>query len=136
MSEFEDLWIMERSGLTIFEKVSNVAIDGQLFGGFMSAINTFASQIDEKGLSNIHTGKKLIVFHKTDRLVYIAGFDEKIKPKDAQKVIIQIADKFNKMFPPSFFDHWKGNLAPFEQFGEQLTAESGNAIGKMAQALW
>jgi hypothetical protein len=135
-AQIKDFYIMFKTGLTIFEHVQNQNIDGQLFGGFISAINTLATQFDKQGLSSFVTGKRFFLMHKTTDLIFIAAFEPTVKSKDAQKALLDIVEQFTRMFPPSFFEHWQGNLSPFKKFGDEFLINPIDPTKRLMQALW
>ena len=47
----QDLWILEDSGIVLFHRVFDEKVDANLFGGLLSALNSFAEEISKSGLS-------------------------------------------------------------------------------------
>ena len=55
----QDFWILEsESGIVLFHRVIDNQLDVQLFGGLMSALNTFAELLANGGISSFELSKK------------------------------------------------------------------------------
>jgi hypothetical protein len=132
-----DLWILTDTGLVIYERVKNPQVDAQLFGGLFSALEIMAKQIDQAGISSLSIGNMTIHLKQKNRLIFIATFYAKLKSKEINQAMESIINDFILMFPPSFFQNWKGNLNLFEKFNEKLESNQINqyAVEKL-MSIW
>ena len=135
MKILRDLWIMDASGTVLFKRVFEEKINEQLFGGFMSALNTFASQIDKDGLSSFDVGNRKFILLKHEKLFFIANFDSKVNPKKAQKELQDIADKFLQAYTVAIIA-WDGNVKTFEDFSTKIQDSLEDVIGNFQKAFW
>ena len=55
---------MSEEGIVLFSRVFNPKVDDQLFGGLMSALNTFAESLSDGGLSNFELSDKRFALMK------------------------------------------------------------------------
>ena len=62
MPILQDIWILSHSGTVLFSRVFEPQMENQLFGALMSALNTFAEQLADGGLSNFELSEKKFVF--------------------------------------------------------------------------
>jgi hypothetical protein len=63
----DELWIITEHGLTLYNKKNREECDNDLFGGFISAINAFASEIGMRNVQSIQGENfKLTLAHYED----------------------------------------------------------------------
>ena len=74
-----DLWIITEDGIVLFNRVYNPQIETQLFGALLSAINTFAEEVSEGGLSHFELSNKQFVLLKKHTILFIANSPKKVK---------------------------------------------------------
>lgn len=135
MKILQDLWIMDPTGAVLFKRVFEEKINEQLFGGFMSALNTFASQIDQNGLSSFDIGNKKFILLKKDNLFFISNFDSNVNPKRASKELEDIAQKFLSAYPVDILT-WDGDVKKFEGFDKKIQDSLEDVIGNFQKAFW
>ncbi|MEJ2251559.1 MAG: hypothetical protein P8Y97_18125 [Candidatus Lokiarchaeota archaeon] len=55
----QDIWILnQNSGVVLFHRVFDETVDVQLFGGLMSALNSFAEVLSQEGLTSFDLSSK------------------------------------------------------------------------------
>ena len=91
---FDDLWILTGSGVVVFDHVVDVQLKSQLFGALMSALNSFAEQLAEGGLSNFELSEKLFIIMKKNEFLFVASTTKKIKEKTVIDQLENIAIHF------------------------------------------
>jgi hypothetical protein len=123
-------------GVVIFKRVYDERVDSQLFGGFMSALNSFASQIDEGGISNFELGTKKFILRRKNDLVFIANCDTKEKNKNAEKELENVVERFFKRYPEDMVKNWSGNAAFFDEFTSDIEASLQTALDKLKDSFW
>ncbi len=69
----QDIWIMDYDGSVMFQRLFDHNLNSDLLGGFISALNTFAMQFDENGLSDFELGTKRFVIARNDDLLFITN---------------------------------------------------------------
>ena len=138
MKIIQDLWIILQSGPVLFKRLFDERLDPQLFGGFMSAINSFASEFDEhgSGLSLFEiSGKRYAIMNRAN-LIFVGSFNKKLKEKKAVKELEVIADKFLTLFPPDKITNWDGNAYYFDHFKEEIKDSLETFDDKFQQTFW
>lgn len=128
----QDVWILDDNGIVLFNRVFDDKIEVQLFGGLMSALNSFAQQLAEGGLKNFEISNKRFTLIKKKGLLFIANSSKKFKEK---KVILEleiIAQKFNTQYPDDFFKKWDHDINLFSDFKNEIE----NALEDPVKKFW
>jgi hypothetical protein len=131
----QDIWILKKDGTTLFNRVYKEKMNAQLFGGFMSALNAFSSQIDEGGLHNFEIGDKRFIMSKRDDLMFVASFDKKVKAKRASSELERIMKKFLMKYTVELVA-WDGNTSTFEDFKDEIKDSLDDVIDNFEKAFW
>jgi hypothetical protein len=132
----QDIWILLKNGVVIYQRTFNNDLDPQLFGGFMSALNSFATQLNRDGLSSFEMGNKKFYFLKRELLTFISNAAKEVKPKKVMDELINIADKFEQHYPREIIEHWDGNLNFFESFEKVINDSLEDLIDRFKKAFW
>lgn len=133
----EDLWIIQENGVVLFKQVAEEKVDTQLFGSFMSAIDMFASKLDERGLNSFQFGDKKFTIIKKRNLFVIGTHEPKLSPKKALRVLEGILDKFISIFKVELESPCTYNIARFEGFQDNLAnATTSKAVSQLKACLW
>jgi hypothetical protein len=131
-----DIWILFQGGTVIFQRTYGNQIDAQLFGGFMSALNTFAQQIYDKGLSGFELGNLVFFCKKEKDLLFIINTDKKANKKQVYSELEILINKFVKSYPPEIFNNWKGDVSIFENFKNKIEESLETPVQKLRDAFW
>ena len=76
-----DIWILTESGTTVYSRVIDPRVNPQLFGALMSALNTFAENLTEDGISNFELSNIRFSIIKKHNFLFVANSSNKIKVK-------------------------------------------------------
>nr|MDO8118828.1 hypothetical protein [Candidatus Sigynarchaeota archaeon] len=131
----QDLWVVNTGGVVLFQRVFEEKLNAQLFGGFMSALNTFASQLDADGLSSFDIGNKKFILTRKNDLFFVANFDSKANPSKAKKALTEVADAFLKEYQVELLA-WRGDTDAFNKFEDTIKDSLQDVVGKFQQAFW
>jgi len=131
----EDLWIMKDS-LVVFKKVSNEKINDQLFGGFMSAIESISRTLDKSGISNLQIGDKKFYFIKRENFMFIGNSIKIVKEKDILQELNLIANKFFSLYPIEKFENWNGDISLLTDFENYIKETLDPSFGKLKSSIW
>ncbi|MHA1805293.1 MAG: hypothetical protein ACTSU4_12325 [Promethearchaeota archaeon] len=112
----QDIWIQKKNGIVLFSRVFNKKIEDQLFGALMSALNSFAEQLSEGGLSNFELSDKKFTLIKKKDLLFICNYSKKVKEKKVNAELEAIAEKFLKLYPEVQNENFDYELSKFEEF--------------------
>ncbi|MFX0000561.1 MAG: hypothetical protein ACFE9Q_10055 [Candidatus Hodarchaeota archaeon] len=115
-----DLWILTKDGLTIFSRVIDPNICPQLFGGLMSALNTFAESLSEGGISNFELSSIRFTIEKKNHFIFVANSSNDIKTKKVMNELKKISKIFFKVYPEEVVKNWSKNVKLFAKFEEHI----------------
>ncbi|MFX1385493.1 MAG: hypothetical protein ACFFBP_24010 [Promethearchaeota archaeon] len=132
----QDIWILSDAGTVIFHRVFDEKVDPQLFGGLMTALNTFAEEISKRGLSNFEIGDKRFTILKRNNYLFIVNSDIKIKQKWVLQELNNIIEKFFNRYPKEVLDYWNYDLSLFVPFKNEIENSLEEPIKKFQKAFW
>ncbi len=111
----QDIWILTDTGLVIFNRVLDPRLDPQLFGGMLSALNTFTEEISEGGLSSFKLRNKRFTIMKQKGLTFVANSDNNQKEKKVEKELQWLQKTFFKMYG-EVLKKWNNDINIFLEF--------------------
>ncbi len=132
----QDLWILQKQGVVLFERVFDQRMDAQLFGSFISALNMFAMNLDKDGLSNFELSNKRFIIAEKNGLLFITNCSLKTKVKDTQVELQKIVKKFFDLYSKEQVDNWDGNTTMFDDFSNKIEDSLENVVGNFSKAFW
>ncbi|MCK4370025.1 MAG: hypothetical protein KAW03_03070 [Candidatus Lokiarchaeota archaeon] len=119
MKILQDIWIVERSGIVIFHREFDKVVSPQLFGAMMSALNMFAEQLAEGGMSNFELENSRFTIIKTSGLIFVANSSKKYNQKKVNKELKKISEKFIKLYSDKLVN-FKGQIGAFSKFKNEI----------------
>ena len=119
MKVLQDIWIMHKSGIVIFHRPFIESVSPQLFGAMMSALNTFAEQLSEGGLTNFELNNKRITTFKKHNLIFISYSSKKFNQKKVNRELEKISNKFFKLYSKEV-QEYSGKIGVFSKFIEKI----------------
>lgn len=117
----QDLWIQRDDGIVIFSRVFHQTIEDQLFGGLMSALNSFANEIAHGGLDSFEIKKIRFTITKKKNLLFIVNSSKKYKPKKVLTELEKIAEKFIEKYGDTVIEEWDGDIDRYKSFEEEIS---------------
>ena len=130
------MWIISEGGIVVFSRVYEETLDEQLFGALLTALNSFAEQIAQEGLSNFELGDKRFTILKSAHFIFIANSDKKIKPKKVLQELRTVMDIFFTVYSKETIDNWDGDISIFSNFERDIEDSLDDPIKKMEKAFW
>jgi len=130
------MWIISEGGIVIVSRVYEETLDEQLFGALLTALNSFAEQIAQEGLSNFELGDKRFTILKKSHIIFIANSDKKIKPKKVLQELQAVIDIFFTVYSKETIDNWDGDVSVFSNFEREIEDSLDDPIKKMEKAFW
>ena len=115
----QDIWILQKSGIVMFHRVFNESVSPQAFGAMMSALNNFAEQLTDGGLSNFELNNKRFTIIKKYDLIFIANSSKRFNQKKINRELEKVSKKFLKLYSEKIKDY-KGQIGAFTQFEEVI----------------
>ncbi len=116
----QDLWIQTTNGIVIFSRVFHQTIEDQLFGALMSALNSFAQEIANGGLSNFEIKNIRFTIIKKKNLFFIANSSKKYKEKKIIAELERVAEKFIEQYPETINNNWDGSVDDYKIFESKI----------------
>ncbi|MHA1793744.1 MAG: hypothetical protein ACTSVI_13965 [Promethearchaeota archaeon] len=132
----QDIYIISEDGRVMFRRVYDEKVDAQLFGGFMSALNTLATQFNEDGLSEFNLGKNKYLVIKRNDIFFIANYNNKMNIKKAKQELENVIKIFFENYLVDLVAGWDGDLTKFKGFGDKIKDSLEDAIKTFEQAFW
>ena len=119
MKVLQDVWILHKSGIVIFHRPFIESVSPQLFGAMMSALNTFAEQLSDGGLSNFELNNKRITTIKKSNLIFVAYSSKKYNQKKVNRELDRISKKFLKQYSKEV-QEYRGQIGAFSAFIDKI----------------
>ncbi len=130
-----DLWIIDESGTVLWNRVFEKKVEEQMFGALMRAIDSFAREISDNGLSSFEFGNTRFTFAKKNNFIFIGNAAKSVKDKKVQKELAQISDKFFREYSGEL-NHYDNDISVFEGFEMRIEDSLEVTIDKFKQAFW
>jgi len=132
----QDLWILDDSGIVLFHRVFDETVDANLFGGLMSALNSFAEEISKSGLSNFEISNKRFSLLKDKNYLFIANASKNHNLKRVNHELELIKNKFFEQFQEEVLTNWNGDTNLFKSFVKKIEDSLEQIIEKLEKAFW
>lgn len=129
------MWIVSGGGIVVFSRVYEKTLDEQLFGALLTALNSFAEEIAQDGLSNFELSDMRFTILKKADFIFIANSDKKIKPKRVLQELKAVMDKFFTLYSKDI-DAWDNDISLFSNFDKEIEDSLDDPIKKMEKAFW
>lgn len=132
----KDLWILTENGVVLFSRVFDQTINPQLFGGLMSALNTFAEKLTDGGISNFEMSDLRFVIVKRRTFLFVGSSLNKTKEKKVIDELKLISDMFFEVYNEILIN-WDNDVNYFSDFGDHIDKSLENPpIKKLKDAFW
>jgi len=127
---------VSEGGIVVFSRVYEKTLDEQLFGALLTALNSFAEEIAQEGLSNFELSNMRFTILKKADFIFIANSDKKIKPKRVLQELRAVMDKFFTLYSKETIDNWDNDVSLFSNFAKEIEDSLDDPIKKMEKAFW
>ncbi len=132
----KDLWILTEHGVVLFSRVFDQTINPQLFGGLMSALNTFAEKLTDGGISNFEMSDLRFVIVKRRSFLFIGSSLNKTKEKKVIDELKRISDVFFEVYN-EILVNWDNDVNYFSDFGDHIDKSlEKQPIKNLKDAFW
>ncbi|MHA1299250.1 MAG: hypothetical protein ACTSO9_07445 [Candidatus Helarchaeota archaeon] len=125
MDKIEEVWVIEESGVCLFNQ-SLGNIDETLFSGFLSSLQSFIETIGEEKLRRIEMGNsKITIFNLEEyKILIVLKSPKKTSDKYLEKKIKEIQIKFIVKYGSILVEHqvkrMPYNTSVFQDFHKDL----------------
>ena len=123
---FEEIWIINDSGLPLFnKKASNntKSINFHLFAAFITAFQMMTSSEGAQGLETIKLNKSKLIFRpvfEPAKLMFVTHVSLKAKEDNVYKAMDEIIARFLSDYE-DILDTWTFDSSIFEPFAKRVT---------------
>ena len=131
-----DIWILTQNGVTVYSRVQDPRINPQLFGAIMSALNSFAEQLSNGGITNFELSKIRFTILKKKDFIFVANSSNKAKEKKVLNELSRVAQKFFKLYSEEILDKWDNDINIFANFQNEIKDSLEETTKKIQKAFW
>jgi len=111
-----DIWILTEFGATVYSRVLDPRINPQMFGALMSALNLYAEQLSNGGITNFELSNLRFTIIKRNRFIFVANSSNKSKEKKVLNELSRISDKFFELYSEEVLEKWDNDINIFANF--------------------
>ena len=129
----DDLWIVSNDGIVLFSN-NDHTFDDNLFGAFLSAINSFVKEFSNDMLRNFEISDKRYVLIKEQNLLFVASTSNSVSDKSLKIQMNQIIERFLQLYPQEFFKTWNYDTNEFEKFELETETLPSNDLEEFLEA--
>jgi hypothetical protein len=120
----------------LYHRVFDERVDVQLFGGLMSALNSFAEVLSNEGLTSFELSSKRFSILKRKNILFIGNASKNVKEKKIFEELNNISDKFFKMYGQDILKRWDGDITVFQDFEAKIESSLEDTVKKFEKAFW
>ena len=131
-----DIWILTDTGVTVYSRVVDSRINPQLFGALMSALNSFAEQLADGGITNFELSKLRFTIIKKNNFIFVANSLNKKKEKKVLNELKTVSERFFELYPKEILENWDNDVTIFSNFGEEIQDSFETTTKKFEDAFW
>ena len=132
----QDLYIISEGGIVLYHRVFDEKLDEQLFGGLMSALNSFAEELTNEGLSNFELKDKRYTLIRKNDILFVSNSSNKIKAKKVIEELETIVERFFDLYSLELLATWEGDVSIFLDFEKEIEDSLEGTIQKLQKAFW
>ncbi len=127
---------MNEAGIVLYKYTQSENLDSTLFGGLMSAINSFATKVAKSSLESIelHDYRYYILIFNNCK--FIVNSSKNQKPKKVKEEIKKIVKAFFDNYSIEDIQNWDGRKSYFDEFSSKLEEEFLGALKRFENELW
>ena len=119
--DIEDIIILTKSGITLFQKMRNGQIENQLIGMMMSALNNFAIHLSKgEGISGFEISKLRFTIINKNNLLFVASSSKNSKEKKILKELEYLSKKFFEFYPKEILNNLLIDVDNFSDFEDKI----------------
>lgn len=115
------VYIIKKTGEGIYtKKYEDSNIDDNLISGFLSALQTFVSEVSSGDIiRTIKTGNVKFIYNIMHEIIVVFVVDQNEDEKKIQAKIEEVSDAFYKKYGANI-ENWSGDVAIFKSFDQEL----------------
>ncbi len=102
----------------------------------MAALNSFAEELVNKGLSNFELQDKRFTLLKKNEILFIANSAKKVREKKVMQEMLFITNKFFDLYSEDILLNWDNDVSVFVNFEREIEDSLEVTIKKFQDAFW
>ncbi len=126
----QDIWIITDGGISCFTRVFNKNLNEQLFAALLSALNIFAEEVTQGGLTNFEIQNNRFTIMKEKGFIFVSKSSKKIKENKVNEELEKVKKKFFDKYKEIVLNDWDGDISIFEDFEKSIANTLENPIKK------
>lgn len=121
LGEVKEIWVIHKSGATLFSYAPESSVDSLLFGGFLCALQSFSLELTSKRMNSITIGSDMFVFYfEENKQFFVMGRSTiKISLFKIQKILQNIYNLFSNQYKESL-EKFDGNITKYHDFINEI----------------
>ena len=136
--EISEIWIISDAGIPIFNRSQDTSVDVSLFGGFLSAIQSFVKvSFQDQSIEGIILGdtKLHFLFDEKFKFYIVIRVQRNVADEESKKNLAIIRDLFISNYGNKLQKN-PCDLTKFKDFNIILNQELGEKIYAMEKTKW
>ena len=136
--EISEIWIISDAGIPIFNRSQDTTVDVSLFGGFLSAIQSFVKvSFQEQTLEGLILGETKLhfLFDEKFKFFIVIRCQRNVADEESKKNLVIIRDLFISNYADKLQDK-PFDFTKFNNFNNILNEELGEKIHAMEKTKW
>lgn len=94
-----NVWILNRHGICLLDRrYSNIEVDKNLFGGFVTAIESFSERLTSRPVDSIVMGDLKILYIVGEKIVVAIAIDADDDEKEIRRKVKELQETFIGMY--------------------------------------
>ncbi|MHA1378241.1 MAG: hypothetical protein ACTSRG_07650 [Candidatus Helarchaeota archaeon] len=94
-----NVWILNRHGICLLDRnYSNIEVDKNLFGGFVTAIESFSERLTNRPVDSIVMGDLKILYVMSEKIVVAIAVDAEDDEKEIRRKVKDLQSAFVNVF--------------------------------------
>lgn len=115
-----NVYIIRKSGECLLSKsYGSKLLDEGLISGFLSALQSFASEVSKDSIKTIRTGNIKFIYGAAKDLIFVFSTSEDEDENQAQEKITAVKEEFLRRYQKEI-DNWDGDVGKFSLFQEDI----------------
>ena len=113
-----NVWILNRNGICLIDRIySKMEVDKNLFGGFLTAIESFSKQLVDKHVDSIVMGNMKILYNLSGKVVIAIAIDVDDDEKEIRRKVNSLLYAFLEKYETHLDST---NVDIFEDFQKEM----------------
>jgi len=132
----QDIWIINDGGIVMFHHTFDDKMDEQLFGGLLSALNSFAEELSRGGLKYFELGERNYTILKRAGYLFVANAARNVKPKRMSQELHDVCEIFFNLYSEEILNSWNSDVSIFFDFEKQIENSLEKTMSEFKRAFW